>query len=1814
MMPTTLVKPHRHSLLQRYRATMSGVARSVGSGMSLRTRLVQSSARPSSTIRLFLAVSALAFVSSGAAYSQEPPLNNPPVAQPLAVAVPQNRTLIAQLPGVDLDGDPLVYAQGAGPSHGTLIVDPEGRFTYSSNDFKGIDSFTYTVSDGGPSSAPGIVTIRVGNDSRGFVADSLHPQLTAVDFPESAGGLIFSQVAIPSMTRDQAVDRASRRLYVLTTNTLRVYDIDPDASPATPVYRGDEDFTVSGKVLALSLDGRTAFIGSTGKVTAVNLYPESVFQIGATGAGESAEKGRYENVREFPLPGPYASREIAAMAVHPAGNRLLVVIDMLASEKKLNINNDLLRSDVGNGTRSLTDSDLPSDFGYLTQLDISADVQTSGAVRAPPQFAPVIDIKALIYPDARIVAIGIKGLAFTPDGNCALLSAVGAQTVRATPFGVLPTTDEGTGGIVVLSTKPQSTNELRLEYLGFIPTTERGEKTAELRQEIRKEGARIMHPEVQWARAQYLVALGARLVSGTNRYTALPTTLGLSVATEVLGRLEESFKDYGSMQAYFNLYPRDMVGASSVAIGHLGDFGIVTLQDTNNLGLLALAPSTTLAGYTVADRPDFFIATGTGKTINGFDGALAGPGAVSNYSWAYPQEVVFTSDDSRIFIGMAGGTAKANPVNKFGSADALVLRTERDRVDSVFKSGNPPPGYVMHAGPELKSPRQVAALQSFDADRDRISDQLEAYNRWNTEKTATAYAAALISTDAARITDPGKPAAMDSGIPDCLDYGYLVPPSGVGYRLNTFGMPIDTTNFATKAVVTTLEHMGVEWNKRYQEHLRPGTPATPVTRPYFIVGLLSQSGGGVIKNASEEALKYMPGTGSEIDFPYFSLGSDAAHDFVTSNGPVTPLDNSVTKTEGFDRVNTEALIRLLLAQPRVSRIELDPAVLELIPGLSSDSRIRTRGSLQGLDSRRDLDNRMFVTFACLDVDMDIDSDNNGVLDGTHAEDLIEEESGAGGKFVPANLGDLDGDQIPDYADDQFSGPNTAAGRPEFTPIIIRFPVGLDLANMQFRLTYSASDPAAVTQSPTNTGQFDLPTAGSFRIWAKDGDELRLRSPLDAGGDFIASGVKYPVADLAQRAATADSNHAYLVYIESVKPALNASERDVIIEVFPQAGPQSSVSALIDMVLVSSFVGELAVDANRDGEISFFGDGNSDATSAAEPYRFWSNDDIDREHIFRDSAGDTMDDIFEKEEDDIGPAEAGHMNWQPDYIDGRIESKRDLEDFARLWINTQGLDDAFRNGDMRLGLKWTDTGGTSPSIQIYRSVEQDGGLGYLTNETIAADQLLQARNAIGIVKMATGEDPTLIGNDTFVLPTSLFAGLSEAQTKNFLLFEGCTPGKGKLKLVILKLGAGATYTEIGEGPGVWMEIKKIGDMYEHWSVGNTSGGPPESIAARIPSLNGSSPAFSYDSPNPSPEEQKYILFVHGWNMEQWEKERFAETAYKRLWWQGYKGRFGLFTWPCTNRFDETLPPLKLWEGITDGTNFDRGEWSAWRSGAPLRELLETLNGNYNGQLYVFSHSMGGIAMSEALRLQSDSGSGQIVNVYVASQAALSAHLYDGTLSTEIDSSGSVQWTYDHPKFELLGINPGPRNYGPDTPNVYRNWLAYLLNGSASSSKVVGTLVNFFNENDWALAAPIWQFNQITKPDWPDPGLHEWIYSYAGDLRVFDDAFRKTGWGGVTDLRRGNREDPLDRYEIMAFAAESYVKAFGVTPNVSQGVSFSVNLRERNSFRELIWPTDGGDHKAHIWHSGQFRSTIQRQRTYWKTLLGPDGFRISTTPLP
>ncbi len=86
--------------------------------------------------------------------------------------------------------------------------------------------------------------------------------------------------------------------------------------------------------------------------------------------------------------------------------------------------------------------------------------------------------------------------------------------------------------------------------------------------------------------------------------------------------------------------------------------------------------------------------------------------------------------------------------------------------------------------------------------------------------------------------------------------------------------------------------------------------------------------------------------------------------------------------------------------------------------------------------------------------------------------------------------------------------------------------------------------------------------------------------------------------------------------------------------------------------------DLVVDGNRDGQMSLTDRSthDDDITSAEKPYRFWTNDDDDTEQ-FSDEGGAPID---AKEVETVPALQADSSRHQ-------IISKRNLEDFARLWL-------------------------------------------------------------------------------------------------------------------------------------------------------------------------------------------------------------------------------------------------------------------------------------------------------------------------------------------------------------------------------------------------------------------------------------------------------------------------------------------------------------------------------------------------------------------
>jgi VCBS repeat-containing protein len=97
-------------------------------------------------------------------------VNDPPVAVNDAYAAISGQILNVNAgSGVldndsDIDSQTLAVALAAGPAHGTLTLNPDGSFSYTSTaGFSGADSFTYTVSDGSATSNTATVTITVNN-------------------------------------------------------------------------------------------------------------------------------------------------------------------------------------------------------------------------------------------------------------------------------------------------------------------------------------------------------------------------------------------------------------------------------------------------------------------------------------------------------------------------------------------------------------------------------------------------------------------------------------------------------------------------------------------------------------------------------------------------------------------------------------------------------------------------------------------------------------------------------------------------------------------------------------------------------------------------------------------------------------------------------------------------------------------------------------------------------------------------------------------------------------------------------------------------------------------------------------------------------------------------------------------------------------------------------------------------------------------------------------------------------------------------------------------------------------------------------------------------------------------------------------------------------------------------------------------------------------------------------------------------------------------------------------------------------------------
>lgn len=127
--------------------------------------------------------------------------NHAPTAYPDNYETTEDRALSITAPGVlgndqDIDGDSLTANLSTGATHGTVILDAKGSFSYTPyKDYSGTDSFTYRAYDG--LSAGGIVPVTI------TVAPVNDAPIALDDTATVTQG---AEVIIPVLTNDQDVD------------------------------------------------------------------------------------------------------------------------------------------------------------------------------------------------------------------------------------------------------------------------------------------------------------------------------------------------------------------------------------------------------------------------------------------------------------------------------------------------------------------------------------------------------------------------------------------------------------------------------------------------------------------------------------------------------------------------------------------------------------------------------------------------------------------------------------------------------------------------------------------------------------------------------------------------------------------------------------------------------------------------------------------------------------------------------------------------------------------------------------------------------------------------------------------------------------------------------------------------------------------------------------------------------------------------------------------------------------------------------------------------------------------------------------------------------------------------------------------------------------------------------------------------------------------------------------------------------------------------------------------------------------------------
>lgn len=531
---------------------------------------------------------------------------------------------------------------------------------------------------------------------------------------------------------------------------------------------------------------------------------------------------------------------------------------------------------------------------------------------------------------------------------------------------------------------------------------------------------------------------------------------------------------------------------------------------------------------------------------------------------------------------------------------------------------------------------------------------------------------------------------------------------------------------------------------------------------------------------------------------------------------------------------------------------------------------------------------------------------------------------------------------------------------------------------------------------------------------------------------------------------------------------------------PPSLPSSDGSGSVSARLLT---GDLRVDANRDGQISSDG---SDATSAAQPFRFWINDD--------DDSGDT-------EGNDVPLSAGGSISRNCD--DFRVNGNRDLIDWFPVFLDIKTLLDSFPPESIvgsGSGVRYKLRHSEGAVKVVFTALTRAEALKFQTQDMGAKFSEGNPVQLASPLQEAWTYHITSSGFDIFAKVPD-FYGTVINNNGGVILVEGITETTAPLILTVEKPDG----TLLAESK-LDLKIVPMENMFHYLNLRHLAPGGSIDVDKRGPQWNTIELSPAPDDPMRGIPNRKNLVMLHGYNWNGNQARGWSAEMFKRLYWSGNTARVISVLW----RGDDSQIPI-----LNKAPDFHVNVGHAFQQAPLLRGFLNSLAPTPTA---VLGHSLGNLVASFALTYERDPNNFERVRAvprpahvfeYFLINAAVPLEAYDSAdqTSESLDLMRHPVWVGYDERLRAVNWNELFSNTS-DARNdlTWKSLLAGLDIG-----------VNFYSTGEEILVNPIDRSVPIMEP-LINAGQFGWVSQEKHKGLTFDDspsavAFRSHhgGWG-------------------------------------------------------------------------------------------------------